>query len=235
MNKTKTVLTALLISVIVPMAYAQEKPEAMLKADIVSQYLWRGLDLGHASVQPTLGIAWKGLSLTAWGSVGITDSKDLKEIDLTACYSTGGLNIGIVDFWSGTTDDRYFYYKNHGTKHAFEAFVDYNFGVARVSWQTVFAGADGENKSGKRAYSSYFEANVPFNLATCDWEATLGVVPYATTYYDTSGFAVTNVSVKASKDIKITDHFSIPVFGQIVANPCSQNAYFVFGLTLKAL
>lgn len=75
--------------------------------------------------------------------------------------------------------------------------------------------------------------NAPFKLATLDWTGTLGVVPYATTYYNTSGFAVTNVSLKASKDIKITDTFSVPIFAQVIGNPSSQKAYFVFGFTLK--
>ena len=77
------------------------------------------------------------------------------------------------------------------------------------------------------------EANVPFKLVKVDWTATAGVVPYATDLYGTTGFAVTNLALKATKDIKITDSFSIPVFGQVVANPCSQKAYLVFGFTLQ--
>jgi len=58
------------------MVQAQEKPQIDLKADLVSKYIWRGMDLGDASVQPTLGVTWKGLNLEAWGSVGITNSND---------------------------------------------------------------------------------------------------------------------------------------------------------------
>ena len=68
---------------------------------------------------------------------------------------------------------------------------------------------------------------------TVDWTATAGVVPYYTTFYDTTGFAVTNLSLRADKEIKITDKFSVPVFGQVVANPSSQKAYLVFGFTLR--
>jgi hypothetical protein len=88
------------------------------------------------------------------------------------------------------------------------------------------------NKDGDRAYSSYMEVAVPFQLATVDWTATAGAVPFATTSYGTTGFAVTNLTLKASKDIKVTDTFSVPVFAQVTANPCSQKAYLVFGLTL---
>ena len=219
-------------------AFAQDEIETTVAADVVNQYIWRGQDLGDVSLQPTLGISYKGLSLTAWGSVGLTDPMDTKEFDLTLAYSTGGLNIGITDYWFDAGLDpqgRYFKYDAHGTNHVFEANIGYDFGVASVQWYTNFAGNDGLNKDGKRAYSSYAEVVVPFKLSAIDWTATIGAVPFATSFYNewTSGFAVTNLSLKATKDIKVTDSFSIPVFAQVAANPCTQKAYLVFGLTLQ--
>jgi hypothetical protein len=218
--------------------FAQDEVEATISGDIVSQYIWRGQDLGNAAIQPTLGIAYKGLSLSAWGSYGIANSDDTKELDLTLTYTTGGFNIGITDYWTndgGDPDARYLKYEAHSTNHVFEANVGYDFGFASLQWYTNFAGDDGLNKNGKRAYSSYFEAIVPFKLATVDWTATAGVVPYATDYYNewTSGFSVTNVALKASKDIKITDTFSVPIFAELSANPRTQKAYLVLGLTLQ--
>lgn len=219
-------------------ATAQEngKVETTIAADVVNQYIWRGLDAGNVSLQPTLGVAWKGLSLTAWGSVGLTESSDTKEFDLTLSYTTGGLNVGITDYWFSTGQDpdkRYFKYDAHGTNHVFEANIGYDFGVVSAQWYTNFAGNDGVNKDGKRAYSSYFEVTAPFRLATCEWTATLGAVPYATTSYGTTGFAVTNIGLKATKDIRITDSFSVPIFAGVTGNPCAQKAYLVFGFTLK--
>ena len=219
-------------------AIAQDEIETTISGDVVSRYIWRGQDLGDVSLQPTLGIGYKGLSLTAWGSVGLTNSDDTKEFDLTLAYTTGGFNIGITDYWFNAgldPDNRYFMYNAHSTNHVFEANIGYDFGFASLQWYTNFAGNDGTNKSGKRAYSSYFEVNVPFKLATVDWTATAGAVPYATTFYNgwTSGFSVTNLALKATKDIKITDSFSIPIFGQVVANPRTQKAYLVLGFTLQ--
>ena len=217
-------------------ALAQDKIETTIQADFVSQYIWRGLDAGSVAVQPTLGIDYKGLSLAAWGSYGLTDPDDTKEFDLTVAYTSGGFNIGITDYWfsvGGDPDGRYFKYDAHGTNHVFEANIGYDFGPVSLQWFTNFAGNDGVNKDGKRAYSSYLEAAVPFKLATCDWTAAAGMVPYATSFYGTTGFAVTNLSLKATKDIRVTDTFSIPLFAQVVGNPCSQNAYFVFGFTLR--
>lgn len=213
---------------------AQDKVSADIKADFVSQYIWRGQDLGDFSVQPTLGVAWRGLSLTAWGSTGISDSDDTKEFDLTLGYTYGGFSVGITDYWFDTPNTKYFSYAAHKTSHVFEAGVGYDFGPVALKWFTNFAGNDGVTKKGKRAYSSYVEATAPFNLAGLSWCATLGAVPYATSYYaDVNGFAVVNVSLSASYDIGITDRFSLPIFASINTNPCTQKAAFVVGFTIK--
>ena len=216
---------------------AQDEIETTISGDIVSSYIWRGQDLGSAAIQPTLGVGYKGLSLTAWGSYGLVNTADTKEFDLTLAYTVGGLNIGVTDYWfdRGGLDPegRYFKYDAHGTNHLFEANIGYDFGPLSLQWFTNFAGNDGINKDGKRAYSSYMEVVVPFKLSAIEWTATAGAVPWSTTSYGTNGFAVTNLSLKATKDIKVTDSFSIPVFGQVVGNPCSQKAYLVFGFTLQ--
>ena len=233
MKKTALLALAAMATII---ANAQDEIETSLSADIVSQYIWRGQDLGSAAVQPTLGIGYKGLALSAWGSYGFADTSDDKELDLTLSYATGGLNIGITDYWFTSGQDpkgRYLKYDSHGTNHLFEANIGYDFKVAQIQWYTNIAGNDGVNKDGDRAYSSYFEVVVPFCLASADWTATAGAVPFATTTYDTGGFAVTNLSLRASKAIRVTDSFSLPVWGEIAANPCSQKAYLAFGLTLQ--
>ncbi|MBO5585861.1 MAG: hypothetical protein J5924_05760 [Bacteroidaceae bacterium] len=215
---------------------AQDEVEATISADVVNQYVWRGQELGNSAFQPTLGIAYKGLSLFAWGSTGLTEAADTKEFDLTLSYTIGGFNIGVTDYWFNAGLDpqnRYFKYDAHSTNHVFEANIGYDFGVASVQWYTNFAGNDGANKDGDRAYSSYFEISAPFKLASLDWTATAGAVPYATDFYGTNGFAVVNLALRATKDIKVTDSFSIPVFAEVMGNPCSQKAFLSFGFTLR--
>ena len=228
----KIVLMALLFATGMS-ATAQDEVETTVSADVVSTYVWRGMECGSAAIQPTLGISYKGLSLSAWGSYGLVDTNDAKEFDLTLAYSTGGFNIGITDYWFNTPEERYFLYDANKTSHIFEANIGYDFGPAAIQWFTNFAGNDGYNKDGKRAYSSYVELCAPFKLASVDWSATIGAVPYATDFYGVDGFAVTNVSLKATKDIKVTDSFSIPVFAQVAANPRTEKAYLVFGFTLQ--
>ena len=224
-----------------PAAMAQDKVETTLAADFVNQYYWRGQSLGEVSVQPTLGVAYKGLSLTAWGSIGLSKWKDTKEFDLTLAYTTGGFTIGVTDYWFNSPNAKYFAYGAHSTSHVFEANIGYDFGPVALNWYTNFAGNDGtidgdtgEYNKDARKYSSYVEATAPFKLGGCDWVAAIGAVPYKTGFYsDANGFAVTNVSLKATKDVKITDSFSVPIFAQVAANPSTEKAYLVVGFTLQ--
>ena len=156
-KKMRVITVALLLSGLVPSTMmAQDKVEASVGADLVSGYIWRGQDLGGVSVQPSLGISYKGFSLGAWGSVGF-ESTDTKEFDLTLGYSIGGFSVSVTDYWfntqveTGIDDDgetifatnKYFKYGAHSTAHVFEAQVGYDFGPLAVNWYTNFAGADG--------------------------------------------------------------------------------------------
>lgn len=221
-------------------AGAQDKVEATVGADVVSGYVWRGQNLGHAAVQPSATIAYEGFSLGAWGSYGIVNSDDTKELDFTASYSAGGFTVGVTDYWfSGAEEqDRYFMYNAHRTAHVFEANVGYDFGKCSVNWYTNFAGSD-YRADGKRAYSSYVEIAAPFKLGGLQWNAAVGAVPFKSgaTYLNASGepvdgFAVTNVTLSASRDVKITEQFSLPVFAAVTANPNSQKMYLTFGVSL---
>ena len=213
---------------------AQDKVETSVCLDLVNDYVWRGMHLGDVSLQPTLDVNYKGLLLEAWGSVGLSTPTDTKEVDLTIGYTIGGFNVSVTDYWFTAGPDEtcsYFRYGHGVTNHVFEATVGYDFGVLSLAWSTNFAGND-FTEAGKQAFSSYFEVNVPFALGGFDWKATAGAVPFATDFYGAGRFAVTNLMLTASKDIEITDSFSIPVFAQLAVNPYARKTYLVFGLTL---
>ena len=234
MKKVRRMMCLAAIAMTALTASAQDKVEGTISTDVVNQYIWRGQDLGDVSIQPTLGIAYKGFSLSAWGNVGLSDKDDTKELDLTATYTTGGFHIGVTDYWFNSPNDKYFAYKAHETSHVFEGNIGYDFGPLALQWYTNIAGNDGFTCCDHRAYSSYVEATAPFKLGGCQWQATVGAVPFYTTFYDAEGFIINNVTLRADRDIKITDHFSLPVFAQITGNPASEHAYFVFGFKLKA-
>lgn len=209
----------------------KEKVSATLGVDFVSQYIWRGLNAGNVSLQPTLGIGYKGLSLSTWGSVGITSAADTKELDFILDYTYKGFKVGISDYWFSS--GKYFQYRNGKTTHIFEGYVGYDFKYLAATWYTNFAGDDGTGKDGNRAFSSYFELIAPFRLGGLEWEAALGMVPWRTTFYNTKQFAVTNVSLKATKVFKIKKEYELPLFVGLTTNPDSQKFYLLCGVAFS--
>ena len=131
--------------------------------------------------------------------------------------------------------------KSHETDHHFEAGLAYTLPIEKlplsITWNFMFAGQD-KDENGNQNYSSYVELNFPFTVKGVDLNATCGVLPYdagITTYGGdvNSGFAVTNVALKATKDIKITDSFSLPIFTQAIWNPRMEDAHLVLGISLR--
>lgn len=197
---------------------------------------------GGAAFQPTLGFGIGNFSVTAWGSTNFGGGN--KELDLTLAYKLGeaGPTLTVADlWWEGEGAYKYFNFKSHETGHHFEAGLSYTLPVEKfplsVAWYTMFAGKDKKlNDSGelKQNYSSYLELNYPFSVKNVDLNVTCGAVPYkAESIYTNSGFAVTNIALKGMTEIKINDKFSLPIFAQAIWNPCVEDAFLVFGVTLR--
>ena len=80
---------------------------------------------------------------------------------------------------------------------------------------------------------SYFELAAPFRLGGLDWSASLGIVPWATTSYNSNGFCVTNVSLRATKDFVIKEKYHLPVYAGLIANPSNEKVYLLFGVVFS--
>ena len=202
--------------------------EFSVGADVVSSYVWRGSQLSGASVQPSLGLSVGDFSLSAWGSADV-DGR-FKEVDLSAEYSVGGLSILFTDYWASA--GKYYMYDSHRTDHSFEVSLAYTLPESfplSISWNTMFAGADAYKSNEDRAYSTYVEFGYPLTVKDVALELATGLTPWEGAY--ASDFSIVNVSLKASKDIKITDSFSLPLFGQLITNPRAEETFFVFGVS----
>ena len=200
--------------------------------DIVSSYVWRGAYQTSAAIQPSLGFSVSGFSLSAWGS--IPTQGEAKEVDFTAAYEKSGFSIAITDYWwAGEGAYKYLMYESKRTDHLFEATIGYELPIEKfplsLSLNTMFAGAD-YKANGDRAYSTYITAGYPFKVKDVDLGLSLGFTPAESIYADK--FSVTHLGLKASKELKITDSFSIPVFGEIIVNPRGEDIFFVFGISL---
>lgn len=206
--------------------------EVFVNADFVSSYIWRGIDSGNASVQPSVGINWKGLTAYAWGSTEFREKNN--EIDLSVEYEYKNLTLYANNYFTHTEDEpfKYFNYSSHTTGHTFEVGAGYMLSEKfplSVSWYTTFAGND-YRENGKRAWSSYCELSYPFNLKDVSISIEAGFTPWEGFY--SNKFNVVNVGLSAMKEIGITSGFSLPIFGKLIANPYEQQLYFVFGISL---
>ena len=82
-------------------------------------------------------------------------------------------------------------------------------------------------------YSLYFEVGYSHTMSNdVSLDLFAGVVPVESYYYGVTDFSLINLGLKASKSIKITDDFSLPINLSIITNPDSENVFFVFGISL---
>ena len=216
-------------------------------ADVVSSYIWRGFTENTTpNVQPTASFTYGGLTLGAWGSESF-DGK-YKEVDFSVAYAFNNLfSIAITDYdWNtlqtGTLKyGNYFAYKNDSTGHVFEGTISYA-GVKAfplsVSVNTMFYGADKKISSDgtklENAYSTYVELGYPvaknakLSVGGLYTSAKDGLNAYGVTQ---KGFNITNIALRVNKDIKITDSFTLPVYGIVGFNPEALSSFFVAGVS----
>lgn len=224
------------------LAQAQTEPKIKVKGavDIVSSYIWRGTYNAGASFQPSLSGQIAGFTLGAWGSSDFTGAKH-KEVDLSLNYAFKGFSVGVTDYWwEGEGAFKYFSYTKGSTDHRFEANVSYSLPCEKIplalSINTMFAGND-YKANGDRAYSTYIELNYPFDVgAGVSMNAAVGATPWYSPSIlplDNKGFSVCNVTVGASKSLKLSNHVSIPLFTKLIFNPALEDVYMVFGLSLS--
>lgn len=215
------ILTALLILLIgstVDMKQAQAQ-EISPGVDLVSTYVWRGVAYSGPSLQPYVEFSSGGFALGAWGSQGIDGSvvdgsNGFQEMDLYASYSFDfGLSLGITDYYY--PGSLYF----EGDSHAFELNGGFSSGDFSISANYILNEAEFAGSAGG---DLYFEAGYgPVFIGGGDgWHSTDG------------DFAIVNIGLGTSKEIKITDSFSLPVSGAVILNPDMEQFYIVAGISL---
>lgn len=231
MKRTFTKIAAVACALLAPATatFAQDF-SASAGADVVSRYVWRGIDQGAgASVQPSISLDYKGFSLGAWGSTSIADLEP-KEFDLSLGYSAGGFSATFTDyFWAGESAS----YGHYTDDHFFELALGYTFEKVplSVSWATMlFGGESAElDENGDRMFSTYINLAYEFDANGVTLAPSIGINPWKSQFDDE--FSVLDISLTASKEIKITDSFSLPLFVQAVASPAMDKTYLVVGVS----
>jgi hypothetical protein len=220
---------------------AEGRGKVTVNADIVNAYVWRGQYVTGASIQPMVNLTFGDFQINTWGNSDIARGDD-KELDLMLRYTFDGLTVGLSDYW--ISNEKRFNLFDFEKTHYLELNLDYRFNRVplKLSWNTMFAGADkymDVNGEMKNAYSTYIEATYSFEIAEIGLDAVIGCSPWRSMAqhtggypYATDGFAVVDISLRATRSISITDNYSFDVFGHIIINPAKEDAFFVFGISL---
>lgn len=212
--------------------FAQDSLQVSVGADVISKYVWRGIDQGSgASIQPNLGVSFKGLSLSIDGSASIA-TPSINEIDIELSYEIGNVSFGITDYYNTNSENSS--YSDYTNNHTFEFNIAYTISdnvPLTLSWNTMFlAGKEDEyNDNDKRMYSSYFNASYDFDVHGVTLTPAIGINPWESQYYDK--FGVLDITLTASKELKLTDSFALPIYAQAIVSPVLDKAYIVFGIT----
>jgi uncharacterized protein (TIGR02001 family) len=226
--------TAALISSAV-LAGPVSAQSASIGADIVSRYVWRGLDFGESmSVQPGLTFSLGGgLEFGAWGSYSISASgAGANENDLWVTYSyeaSSGASfaVGMTDYYFPGPRALGF---RDGDAHTQEVSVAVS--GTEAFPVSLYAGMVLDDDK-----PVYFEASVPFAVGDAEVGLHAGAVSGESAFYATEGFALVNLGITASTELAITDSFAPPVSVSYIVNPSDSDsgnrAFLVFALSLS--
>ncbi len=215
---------------------AQENSRVDLQAglDVVSRYVWRGLQFSDApNFQPYATISYGGLSLTGFGSYAT--SKSYAEIDWTIAYSLHGLTLSVVDFYNEEEDlsmNDYFDWKRATTVHLVETSLTWELPVEKfplvATVSTLVYGAD-LNSNGNQNLSTYFELLYPFSIKDYSLSAFVGATGNKGYYAEKAAFVNTGISLV--RPVEVTDRFAFDLNMSFIVNPRAEDAFFIVGLT----
>lgn len=235
--KTLAIFLILLCLISADAALAQNSLSLTTSASFVNRYNWRGMDFGDAfSVQPALGIGYGGFAAGFWGSY----SSGFEEIDTWASYSHQIANsvkiTGLVtDYFFPGPGSEFFNFNNYDDAdgpgaHTLEVGLIVNgpekFPIAVSGYINVY------NDAGNCTYFQ-IDYTLPVGESSVNlFAGATGGSKEVPDYYGSEDFAFINLGAKISRSIKISDQFSLPVFGAFIVNPNTEESFLIFGFSL---
>ena len=188
-------------------------------ADVVSSYVWRGTQFGTGPhIQPWMELGSGAFTGGIWGSFQ-TNSLALdsgNELDLWVSYDFGPLALTVTN---------YSFPDSNGTYSAGGVFD----GDMEVSGSTSIGSFDLTVGYFTALESLYIEAGFP--IGPIGLAVGYGSDGPGTTTYARGDSGIVNISLSGEKEIKLSDAYSLPVFGSFIFNPDADAAFLVFGVS----
>jgi hypothetical protein len=190
-----------------------------VSADVYSNYIWRGTRYGQGPhIQPSLKFEAGGLTLGVWGSF---DFSGYSEADPYISYSLPfGLSLGMTDYYYPGLS--FFETSKEYGSHAFEINAGYTVKGLNLSANYILNEA---GNAGSAGGDVYFQVGYTFNSFNIFAGAGDG-------WHTSDGeFNLCNIGIGAVRTVEITDKFSLPLTGQVILNPDTEQFYLVVGFS----
>lgn len=227
------------------LTYGQNNLSFDFGADFVSRYIWRGVEFGAVGDQPatphlqphaslTYSFGKSSLTLGFWASYGL-DSK-YSENDLSISYSVdteiGNIVFAVNDYYYPYTGMKFSDFDDDGNgAHTIELNLSYTFPgkfPLNLMISNNVLNDLPENES------LYFQAAYPFSISDVDLSVFAGMANGVSAWHGVTSdkLVFINVGFSASKTIKITDEYSIPLAMDWIYNPHKEISYLVFKISI---
>ncbi len=229
MKKTLFFATSLLLLIsFAPVLKAQEFSTGL---DIYSSYIWRGSKFGSGpAFQPSVEFSAGDFALGAWGSVSAGTDESL-EMDLYASYSLGPVSLAVTDYYFGGD------WTDYSATHSLEPSATLALGGFTLMGAYMILPDGSENAKGEENKGDmYFEAGYSFEkfsigLGAGEGQYTMHREKHGIGVWN-DDFGICNINIGTSKEVKITDDFSLPVSGSVVLNPSTGGFFITVGISL---
>lgn len=212
---------------------AQDESPVDVGLDLYSSYVWRGAKYGSGpAFQPWVEGSIGGLAIGGWGSVNASADESM-EMDLYLSYGFDfGLSFTLTDYYFGDN------WTEYAATHYLEPMLSFetgNFSIT-AAYMLLPEGDDVLNDDGDVVEEGagfgeegdiYFEAAYSFG-----GKVDLALGAGDGQYTEDGDFTLCNITVGSSKEIKITDSFSLPVSGAVTLNPSTGGFFISVGISL---
>lgn len=206
-----------------------------LNADIVSRYVWRGMELYNSpAIQPLMTFSCGGFALYSYGSLSLA-SADIQEAHLFATYTYKFVTLGACDYFfmdyardtaTGSIKCNNYFDYGKETQHVFGGELTLT-GPEKLPLKLLtaynFYGSDSDK-------SIYCELGYSGSIKNTDFDLFMGATPKAGWYGTSAG--VVNIGITGYKSITINENYDILLKASFIVNPQTENTYMVFVITL---
>lgn len=222
-------------------AYAEGDVDVSTGVDLVSRYVWRGADIGNApSAQPSLSVQYSGFELGVWAAYSLSNQvSETDEIDFWLSYShelpnSATITLIATDYYYPNAGIRMFNFDNYDATdgpgaHTIEAGLQItgptSFPLTAAGYVNVY------NDAGN---NTYFQLDYPVEAPGVSLDFFMGATGGSKDnpgYYGSDNFAVINIGVQATRDVKVSESFSFPLSVSYIVNPREEISYLVFGVS----